>query len=100
MHSESKLELGYFRAKLSVKACGGYVKRRISTVNSIHVIAVRLAVFQCICYIASYSNQFSSSAADTLRVLSSIDDCSSPQTFTLIAESRKLNAHQGDKEDD
>jgi hypothetical protein len=47
----------------------------------------------------SISNRLSLSAADTLRVLSTTDYCSSAQTFTLIAECRKLNAHQGDKED-
>jgi hypothetical protein len=28
-----------------------------------------------------------------------MDYCSSTQTFSLIAEGRKLNAYQGDKED-
>jgi hypothetical protein len=98
--SESKLELGCFRSKLSLKVRGGYVKRAHFKGQFYSRDSSRdwpspdaFAILQAI------SNRLSSSAADTFRVFEQYELQFIPQTFTLIAECRKLNAYQGDKED-
>jgi hypothetical protein len=58
-----------------------------------------LAVSRCICYIASYQQSAFIICGGHVPSFEQYELQFIPQTFTLIAECRKLNAYQGDKED-